>query len=377
MEALTVRPPAPAPSPLSVVCTAILVWIFLRKSREQKLDALNNEPIEDEFEKGTGPKRFSYRDLAVASSFFSDAQKLGEGGFGSVYHGYLKDLDLHVVAIKRVSKASKQGWKEYISELIGWCHGGGDLLLVYEFMPDGSLDTHIHDQNNVLSWQLRHEIILGLGSALLYLHQDWEQCVLHRDIKPSNVMLDASFSAKLGDFGLARLIDHGRRSHTTVLAGTLGYMDPGCIVTGSASMESDVYSFGVVILEVCSGRHPIMVVEGLESTSMHLVQWVWEFYGQGRILDATDNLLNGEFDREDMELMLVTALWCAHPDRTMRLSIRQAVNVLRLEAPLPSLPSKMPVAMFMPPLDGFLSESSAATGSCSNGSASTRMLLTD
>ncbi|ONM07037.1 Uncharacterized conserved protein UCP031088 alpha/beta hydrolase [Zea mays] len=247
-----------------------------RKAGERReLDVFDDEPLDDEsFEKGTGPRRFRYGELAMATSFFSEKEKLGEGGFGSVYRGYLKDLDLHV-AIKRVSKSSKQGRKEYVSEvkitsrlrhrnlvqLIGWCHVGDELLLVYELMPNGSLDSHVHSTGNVLSWQRRHEIVLGIGSALLYLHQEWEQCVLHRDIKPSNVMLDASFNAKLGDFGLARLVDHERQSHTTALAGTMGYMDPECMFSGSASTSSDVYSFGVVVLEVATGRRPIVDTE--------------------------------------------------------------------------------------------------------------------
>jgi len=141
-----------------------------KRARERELDLLDDdEPLEDDFEKGTGPRRFRYRELAIATRFFSDEEKLGEGGFGSVYHGYLRDMNLHV-AIKRVSKTSKQGRKEYISEvriisrlrhrnlvqLIGWCHGGGELLLVYEFMPNGSLDTHVHSHHKVLPWPLRY-----------------------------------------------------------------------------------------------------------------------------------------------------------------------------------------------------------------------------
>ncbi|KAL6888401.1 hypothetical protein ACP4OV_009427 [Aristida adscensionis] len=333
-----------------------------RKARKLELDVMDNDVPLEELEKGTGPKRFRYSELATATSFFSNNQKLGEGGFGSVYRGYLKDMDLHV-AIKRVSKGSKQGRKEYVSEvkiisrlrhrnlvqLIGWCHGGGEFLLVYELMLNGSLDTHIH-KCNMLSWQLRHEIVLGIGSALLYLHQDWEQCVLHRDIKPSNVMLDASFNAKLGDFGLARLVDHQRESHTTVLAGTMGYMDPECMVTGRANTSSDVFSFGVLVLEITCGRRPIVVVDTEEYATMHLVQWVWEFYGRGSVIDAADARLNGEFNIEEMERVMVIALWCAHPDRTLRPSMRQVVNVLRLQAPLPNLPANMPVPRFMRPV---------------------------
>jgi serine/threonine protein kinase len=209
--------------------------------------------------------------------------------------------------------------------------------------------------------------VLGIGSALLYLHQDWEQCVLHRDIKPSNVMLDASFTAKLGDFGLARLVDHGRCSHTTVIAGTMGYMDPECMVTGRADAESDVYSFGVLLLEIACGRRPPVARhredeedvsrrprmarhgdEDGEDDVIHIVQWVWEFYGRGAILDAADARLDldCEFDAREMETVKVVGLWCAHPDRSQRPSIRQAVGTLRLEAPLPSLPARMPVATY-------------------------------
>jgi len=158
----------------AAVALGIMVALFWRRRRkdtapEQELGAMfDGEPQEEEFEKGAGPKRFHYRDLAIATRHFSREEKLGEGGFGSVYHGYLKDMDLHV-AIKRVSKNSNQGRKEFESEvkiisrlrhrnlveLIGWCHAGEELLLVYELMPNGSLDTHIHNPKKVLSWRIR------------------------------------------------------------------------------------------------------------------------------------------------------------------------------------------------------------------------------
>ncbi|XP_024318783.1 L-type lectin-domain containing receptor kinase IX.1 isoform X3 [Brachypodium distachyon] len=365
-----------------VACMGPLLWFLLRRhqrlkrmSREQEVDTFDDEPsLEYEFEQGTGPKRIRYGDLVMATKCFSEEEKLGEGGFGSVYKGFLKELKLEV-AIKRVSKSSKQGRNEYISEvkiisrlrhrnlvqLIGWCHGGGELLLVYDLMPNGSLDTHLYSSDNILSWPIRHEIVLGLGSALLYLHQDWEQCVLHRDIKPSNIMLDAFFNAKLGDFGLARLVDHGRGPYTTGLAGTMGYMDPECMVTGRTSVESDVYSFGVVLLEIASGKRPAVARQESEHL-IHLVQWVWDSWGGGRTLNAADARLNMEFDEREMECVIVVGLWCAHPDRNLRPSIKQAVNVLRFESPLPSLPPKMPVATFKPALESFVSASQLTGG---------------
>uniref|UniRef100_A0A8R7RCG4 non-specific serine/threonine protein kinase n=1 Tax=Triticum urartu TaxID=4572 RepID=A0A8R7RCG4_TRIUA len=227
-----------------------------------------------EIEMGTGPRRFPYQELVEATRNFAAEEKLGQGGFGAVYRGYLREPAGLAVAIKRFSKheSSLQGKREYKSEikvisrlrhrnlvqLLGWCHGREELLLVYELMPNRSLDIHLHGkQGTFLTWPMRMKILLELGSALLYLHEEWEQCVLHRDIKPSNVMLDESFGAKLGDFGLARLVDHAAGTQTmTAVSGTPGYLDPQCIVTGRASAESDVYSFGVVLLEVAGGGGP-------------------------------------------------------------------------------------------------------------------------
>ncbi|KQJ85897.1 hypothetical protein BRADI_4g02322v3 [Brachypodium distachyon] len=330
--------------------------------------------MEDDFKKGTWPRRFRYNQLELATHNFSDKNKLGEGGFGSVYRGFFEDVNLEV-AIKRVSKGSKQGRKEYISEvkiisrlrhrnlvqLIGWCHGGGELLLVYDLMPNGSLDTHLYGSNNTLSWPLRHEIVIGLGSALVYLHHEWEQCVLHRDIKPSNIMLDVSFGAKLGDFGLARLVDHERGPYTTGIAGTMGYLDPECVVTGRTSTESDVYSFGIVLLNIACGRRPAVLLEQ-DKVVIPLVQWVWDLWGSGKTLDVVDARLDMEFNDHEMERVIVVGLWCVHPDRSQRPSIKQALNVLRSEAPLPSLPAKMPVANFKPALDSFVSASHLTGG---------------
>ncbi|GJM95195.1 hypothetical protein PR202_ga11903 [Eleusine coracana subsp. coracana] len=371
---------------------------------------------ENEFEKGTGPKRFSYRELAVATNNFSDQLVLGQGAFGSVYKGFLQDMSL-AVAIKRVSKIWYQGRREYATEvrvisrlrhrhlmqLVGWCHGGDELLLVYEFMPNGSLDKHLHSANmSPLPWPCRHKVVLGIASAILYLHEDAEQSVVHRDIKPSNVMLDASINAKLGDFGLARPIDHDRDSHSTAIMGTVGYIDPECIATGSSrvTVKSDIYSFGVLLLEIACGRRPIVA---MGEEVVYLVKWVRESYGRGIILDAADARLNGEFDVEEMERVMVVGLWCTEPDESLRPSIRRVVNVLRSEAPLPSLParyafdytssiatggsgstgttqsteavnmlqsevpSQMPVATFLPPPDVFDCSSSLATGASSSG----------
>ncbi|XP_072988474.1 L-type lectin-domain containing receptor kinase IX.1-like [Typha latifolia] len=342
-----------------------LLWFWVWRKRTSRGN--DETTTDDEFEKlGRGPKRFPYSELAAATKNFAEEKKLGEGGFGAVYRGYLNDSKLDV-AIKKVSRGSKQGRKEYISEvkiisrlrhrnlvqLVGWCHDKGydQLVLVYEFMPNGSLDSHLYSGERLLLWATRYNIALGLASALLYLHEEWEQCVVHRDVKPSNVMLDSAFNAKLGDFGLARLVDHDCGSQTTVLAGTMGYLAPECVATGKASKESDVYSFGVVALEIACGRRPLDPKEKLLS-KVRLVEWVWELYGKKKLLEAADERLDNKFVEKEMECLMVVGLWCAHPDYSLRPSIRQAIAVLKCEAPLPDLPRTMPVPIYYaPPMD--------------------------
>ncbi|CAN0921201.1 L-type lectin-domain containing receptor kinase IX.1 [Linum grandiflorum] len=312
----------------------------------------------------TGPKKFSYKELVAATDNFSEEGKLGQGGFGGVYKGYLKDVEAEFVAVKKVSSGSKQGKKEYISEvmtisrlrhrnlvqLVGYSHKKGSFMLVYEFMHNGSLDAHLFGKNKKvvpLQWGIRFKIAQGLASALLYLHEEWEQCVVHRDIKSSNVMLDSNFNAKLGDFGLAKLIDHNLGSQTTVVAGTMGYMAPEYLMTSKASKESDVYSFGVVALEIACGRKAVEHSE--EESKVVLVNWVWELYGRGKIIEAADEALGEEFEKDEIVCLMTVGLWCAHPDHTLRPSIRQAIQVLNFEAVLPSLPHQMPVPSFYAP----------------------------
>ncbi|KAL7199701.1 hypothetical protein ACSBR2_021910 [Camellia fascicularis] len=224
------------------------------------------------------------------------------------------------VAVKRISKGSKQGIREYASEvkiisrlrhrnlvpLLGWCHEKGELLLVYDFMENGSLDNHLFKEKGLLTWAMRYKIAQGLASALLYLHEEWDQCVLQRDVKSSNVMLDSNLNAKLGDFSLARLVDHGKDSKTTILARTRGYMAPEYLDIGKASKESDVYSFGIVALEIACGRESVDF--NVPESQMILVQWVWDLYGTRRLLEAVDSKICTEFVQEQMEHPFVSVV---------------------------------------------------------------------
>ncbi|KAI5020752.1 hypothetical protein ZWY2020_045640 [Hordeum vulgare] len=265
---------------------------------------------DDEFGSSTGPRPILYANLAAATGNFAEEGKLGQGGSGSVYRGHMKEVGGRDVAIK----------------LIGWCHGRRRLLLVYELVRNGSLDGYLYSKDDlILTWQLRYQIIVGLASAVLYLHQEWDQCVVHGDIKPSNIMLDESFNTKLGDFGLSRLIDHGMSLQTMIaMAGTPGYLDPECVITGKASTESDMYSFGVTLLEIVCGRRPMAPPTGgaRDGQVFRLLEWVWELYGRGAALDAVDERLGGVFDRWEMERVVAVGLWSAHPNPKMRPAIR-------------------------------------------------------
>ncbi|PON71793.1 Serine/threonine protein kinase [Parasponia andersonii] len=343
--------------------TCFVLWRKIWAQKEDQDDLNFDASMDNDFEKSSGARKFSYDELLSATNNFSEQEKLGQGGFGVVYRGFITSLNSYV-AIKRVSKCSSQGLKEYASEvkiisrlrhknlveLIGWCHRKGDLLLVYEFMSNGSLDSLLFKRRSWLTWETRYNIAYGLALALLYLHEECEKCVLHRDIKASNVMLDSHLNAKLGDFGLARLVDHKKGSQTTILAGTIGYMAPECVMTGKASKESDVYSLGVVALEIACGTKAVDP-NVKEDNEKGLVEWVWELYGMELILEAADPKLFGEFDRQQMERLLIVGLWCAHPDYCLRPSIKQAIHVLDSEAPLPILASKMPVPTYLSPLD--------------------------
>nr|XP_043630642.1 L-type lectin-domain containing receptor kinase IX.1-like [Erigeron canadensis] len=345
-----------------VVLTIFLLW--KRKKNKRRHNETEKTLVDTnkkaKFVTDMGPKEFSYDELAQSTSNFTESTRLGEGGFGGVYKGFLKDSNTYV-AIKRLSKSSKQGIKEYASEvniisqlrhrnlvqLTGWCHEKGELLLVYEYMENGSLDSHLFRAKSLLKWDTRYRIANCLASAVLYLHEEWEKCVLHRDIKSSNVMLDSNFNAKLGDFGLAKLVDHEKGLHTTVLAGTLGYMAPECARTGKSSKESDVFSFGVVALEIACGRKPLEYKA--EEKKIWLLEWVWELYWSGTLLEAVDPLLMSDFKEDELKTLMIVGLWCVHPVSELRPSMRQVIQVLKSEATLPILPSKMPISSYWIP----------------------------
>jgi len=312
------------------------------------LRKIKNADVIEAWELEIGPHRYTYQELKKATKGFKEKQLLGQGGFGKVYNGILPKSKIQV-AVKRVSHESKQGLREFVSEiatigrlrhrnlvqLLGWCRRRGDLLLVYDFMSNGSLDKYLfEEQEIVLSWEQRFKIIKGVAAGLLFLHEGYEQVVIHRDVKASNVLLDCELNGRLGDFGLARLYEHGSNPGTTRVVGTLGYLAPELPRTGKASTSSDVFAFGALLLEVACGRRPIEPKALQEE--LVLVECVWERYKEGRILEVMDPKLNGDFNESEVMMVLKLGLMCSNDVPTIRPSIRQVVRILDGEVELPN-----------------------------------------
>eukprot|EP00253_Pinus_taeda_P033346 PITA_33346 len=211
---------------------------------------------------------FTMEELIAATENFDDQNKLGEGGFGAVYKGTIEDGK--EIAVKKLSLRSLQGKREFMNEvklvakiqhrnlvnLLGCCAEGSERLLVYEYLPNKSLDKVLFDPNksNQLDWQKRYNVIVGVARGLLYLHEDSQLRIIHRDIKASNILLDENLNPKIADFGLARLFPEDESHVSTRVAGTYGYMAPEYAMQGQLSVKADVYSFGVLLMELVTGR---------------------------------------------------------------------------------------------------------------------------
>ncbi|KAI8560573.1 hypothetical protein RHMOL_Rhmol04G0268100 [Rhododendron molle] len=327
-----------------VLVSGVISGVFYYVGRKRKFA----EVLED-WELDYGPHRFKYKDLYIATKGFREKGLLGSGGFGRVYRGILPTSKIEV-AVKRVSHESRQGMKEFVAEivsigrmrhrnlvqLLGYCRRKGELLLVYDYMPSGSLDKLLYDQPScTLNWQQRFRVIRGVAAGLFYLHEGWEQVVIHRDVKASNVLLDGELNGRLGDFGLARLYDHGTDPQTTHVVGTLGYLAPEHTRTGKATTSTDVYAFGAFLLEVVCGRRPIEPRAAAED--LVLVDWVFSFWNIGEVLRTVDPKLGSEYVVEEVELVLKLGLLCSHSEPVARPNMRQVVQYLEGDIPLPEL----------------------------------------
>lgn len=307
-----------------------VVFLKRRKGKEEE-DYLDQVP-------GL-PTRFSYEDLKVATENFS--KKLGEGGFGSVFEGTLKDgtkiavkcLDgLTQVKKSFVAEVETIGSIHHVNlvRLIGFCveksHG---WILVYEYMCNGSLDRWIYqkrEEGTNLDWKCRKKVVLDIAKGLSYLHEDCRQKIIHLDIKPQNILLDENYNAKVADFGLSKLVDRNQSQVMTTMRGTPGYLAPEWL-NSIITEKVDVYSFGVVVLEICCGRKNFDQSKSEES--MHLLSLLRKRTEEGKLLDMVDSYsedmrTNGA---EVVEMMKVAA-WCLQNDYVKRPSMSVVVKVL-------------------------------------------------
>ncbi|XP_016648543.1 PREDICTED: G-type lectin S-receptor-like serine/threonine-protein kinase SD1-1 isoform X2 [Prunus mume] len=248
---------------------------------------------------------FSLSTIATATDNFSFNKKLGEGGFGPVYKGRL--VDGQEIAVKRLSQSSGQGSNEFKTEvrliaklqhrnlvrLLGCCIEGEEKLLIYEHMPNKSLDLYIFDQTQgrLLYWSKRFHIICGIARGLLYLHQDSRLRIIHRDLKASNVLLDKEMNPKISDFGLAKTFGGDQNEGVTRnVVGTYGYMAPEYAIDGQFSVKSDVFSFGILLLEIISGKRSRGFYDPDEH--LNLIGHAWRLWKEGRSLELIDESLS-------------------------------------------------------------------------------------
>ncbi|KAF5735370.1 hypothetical protein HS088_TW15G00872 [Tripterygium wilfordii] len=302
------------------------------------------------------PTRLSLSEVKSATMGFHRNRIVGEGASATVYKGSLPNGG--ALAIKRFDKTKRIDCThnpfttefammvgclrhKNLVQLQGWCCEGTELVLVYEYLPNGSLDKILHKYSSsaiFLSWQHRLMIVLGVASALSYLHEECEGQIIHRDVKTCNIMLDAELNAKLGDFGLAEVYERNSITReATIPAGTMGYLAPEYVYSGIPTEKTDVYSFGVVVLEVTTGRRPV------DEYGTVLIDWVWSLWERGKLVEAIDSRLNSKFNRADVERMLTVGLCCVHPDPKKRPTMKEAARILRGDAPVPVLPVHKPM----------------------------------
>ncbi|KAJ1261398.1 hypothetical protein BS78_09G026700 [Paspalum vaginatum] len=372
------RPPAHAAVAGAATAGAVVaasfagfaLWALARRARARRSTALavatKRDSVASAAALARSPREFSYKELSAATRGFDASRVIGNGAFGTVYKGIVPDTGA-MVAVKRCTGAGagagaangeSQARSEFLSELSiiaglrhrnllrlqGWCYEKGEILLVYDYMRNGSLDRALFDASApVLPWRHRREILGGVASALAYLHHECERRVIHRDVKSSNVMLDDAFRARLGDFGLARQAEHGESPDATAAAGTMGYLAPEYLLTGRATEATDVFSFGALALEVASGRRPIGATEG---RCNNLVEWVWSLHGDARVLDAVDPRLGGEFEEGEVRRALLVGLACSSPEPALRPGMRAVVQMLSGEADPPFVPAARPSMSF-------------------------------
>ncbi|GAB4830968.1 hypothetical protein Ancab_040211 [Ancistrocladus abbreviatus] len=315
--------------------------LCLSKSRtKKKLEAENVDITASEDFKAVESLQYEYSTLQVATSNFSDANKIGEGGCGDIYKGLLPNGQ--EIAVKRLTTSSVQGEEQFKNEvalvaklqhrnlvrLLGFCLAGEEKLLVYEFVPNKSLDYFLFDpeKKGLLDWSRRYKIIMGIARGMLYLHEDSRLRIIHRDLKPSNILLDVDMNPKIADFGMSRIIGEDQsQANTNKVVGTVGYMSPEYAMHGHFSMKSDVYSFGMLVLEI---------VSGWRNSDFHhprygdLLSWLWELWSEGMLLEFMDPSLGDLYSSNEVRRCIHLGLLCVDDNMDGRPTMASIVLML-------------------------------------------------
>ncbi|XP_016504108.1 cold-responsive protein kinase 1 [Nicotiana tabacum] len=284
---------------------------------------------------------FSYKELRIATDDFSPVNKIGEGGFGSVYKGRLRSGKM--AAIKVLSSESKQGVKEFLTEikvisdvehenlvkLYGCCIEDDHRILIYNYLENNSLaQTLLGGGHSSIqfSWRTRTKICIGVAKGLAYLHEQVKPHIIHRDIKASNILLDKDLTPKISDFGLAKLIPPNMTHVSTRVAGTIGYLAPEYAIRGQATRKSDVYSYGVLLIEIVTGR--CNTNTRLPIDEQYLLERTWQVYERKELILLVDTSLDGDFDAEQACRFLKIGLLCTQDALKLRPSMSTILKML-------------------------------------------------
>ncbi|KAM3284850.1 putative LRR receptor-like serine/threonine-protein kinase isoform X4 [Capsicum chacoense] len=288
---------------------------------------------------------YTFHQIKDATQNFNAVNKLGEGGFGPVYKGLLSDGT--TIAVKQLSGKSKQGIREFVTEigtisalqhpnlvkLMGCCAEDNELLLIYEYMENNSLDYALFRSEELksrLNWSTRVKIILGIAKGLTYLHEESKLKIIHRDIKPTNILLDKELNSKITDFGYAKLNEEEHTHVITRIAGTTGYMAPEYAMRGYLTPKADVYSFGVVTLEIVSGRNSASYRPS--DQTVYLLDLAYVLHEQGNLMDLVDPKLGTDYSWTEASAILELAMMCTNPSPTLRPTMSEIVKIIEGKA---------------------------------------------